>query len=51
VPLLVYGTGIKKDVNLGIRSTFADCGQTIADVLGAGMLTSGKSFKKDIMYG
>jgi phosphopentomutase len=51
VPLLVYGTGIKKDVNLGIRSTFADCGQTIADVLGAGMLTCGKSFKKDIMYG
>ena len=51
VPLLVYGTGIKKDVNLGIRATFADCGQTIADILGAGKLTSGKSFKKDIIYG
>jgi phosphopentomutase len=51
VPLLVYGTGIKKDVNLGIRSTFADCGQTITDILGAGELTSGKSFKRDIMYG
>jgi phosphopentomutase len=51
VPLLVYGSEIRKDVNLGIRSTFADCGQTIADILGAGKLTSGKSFKKDIIYG
>jgi phosphopentomutase len=51
VPLLVYGTGIKKDVNLGTRSTFADCGQTVADILGAGKLASGKSFKKDIVYG
>ena len=50
VPLLGYGTGIKKDVNLGTRSTFADCGQTIADILGAGKLTFGKSFKKDIIY-
>ena len=51
VPLLAYGSEIRKDVNLGIRSTFADCGQTIADILGAGKLTSGKSFKKDIIYG
>jgi phosphopentomutase len=50
VPLLVYGTGIKKDVNLGIRAAFADCGQTIADILGAGKLTCGKSFKKDIIH-
>jgi phosphopentomutase len=50
VPLLVYGTEIKKDVNLGTRSTFADCGQTIADILDAGKLTSGRSFKKDILY-
>ncbi len=49
VPLLVYGTHIKKDVNLGIRATFADCGQTIVDFLGAGTLRHGKSFKKDIV--
>lgn len=49
VPLLVCGTGIKKNVDLGIRSTFADCGQTIADILGAGNLAFGKSFKKDIL--
>ena len=50
VPLLVYGEAIKKDVDLGIRSTFADCGQTIADILGAGKLAFGESFKKDILY-
>jgi len=49
VPLLVCGTHIKKDVNLGIRATFADCGQTIVDLLGAGTLNHGKSFKKDII--
>ncbi len=50
VPLLVYGKGIKKGVDLGTRSTFADCGQTIADILGAGQLDFGKSFKKDLGY-
>lgn len=51
VPLLVYGTEIKKGINLGIRKTFADCGQTIADIIGAGKLAYGKSFKKDLMHG
>jgi phosphopentomutase len=50
VPLLVYGAGIKKGVDLGTRSTFADCGQTIADLLGAGQLAFGKSFKKKLLY-
>jgi phosphopentomutase len=50
VPLLVHGSGIKKGVDLGTRSTFADCGQTIADLLGAGRLAFGKSFKKHLMY-
>ena len=51
VPLLVYGKQIKKGVNLGIRGTFADCGQTIADFLDAGTLNHGLSFKKDIIHG
>lgn len=51
VPLLVYGTGIKKGVDLGTRSTFADCGQTIADIFGAGPLAFGKSLKKALLYG
>jgi len=50
VPLLVYGKAIKKDIDLGVRSTFADCGQTIADILGTGKLAFGKSFKKDLLY-
>jgi phosphopentomutase len=50
VPLLVYGEKIKKNVDLGIRATFADCGQSIADMLGAGKLAHGQSFKKDIMH-
>lgn len=33
VPLIVYGSAIKP-VNLGIRSTFADVGQSVADYLG-----------------
>ena len=51
VPLLVFGKRIKKGVNLGIRATFADCGQTVADFLDAGTLNHGMSFKKDIIHG
>jgi phosphopentomutase len=51
VPILVFGKGIKTAVDLGTRDTFADCGQTIADLLGAGALKFGKSFKGDIIYG
>ncbi len=51
VPLLVYGEAVKQGVHLGIRDTFADCGQTIADLLGAGRLLNGKSFKDDIVCG
>ena len=50
VPLLVYSTALKKAVNLGVRATFADCGQTIADIFAAGKLAHGISFKKDIMH-
>jgi phosphopentomutase len=49
VPLLACGEGVRKDIDLGIRTTFADCGQTIADVLGADKLIYGKSFKDDIL--
>jgi phosphopentomutase len=49
VPLLVYGKGIRKNVDLGIRKTFSDCGQTIAEVLGIEKLEHGESFVKEIM--
>ncbi len=32
--LLVFGSTIAKDVDLGIRASFADCGRSIADLLG-----------------
>lgn len=34
VPLLVWGQGLQGGVNLGIRESFADVGQTIAEFLG-----------------
>jgi phosphopentomutase len=49
VPLLVYGAGVRKNGDLGTRETFADCGQTIADLLDAQPLRHGRSFKKDII--
>jgi phosphopentomutase len=49
VPLLVYGEMVKKNVDLGTRDTYADCGQTIADLLDAKPLGHGRSFKKDII--
>jgi phosphopentomutase len=49
VPILVFGKSLKKGVDLGIRETFADCGQTLADLLGVGPLEQGTSFKKEIL--
>lgn len=48
VPLLVTGPGARTGVNLGIRSTFADLGQTIADNFGVGPMQHGTSFLSDI---
>ncbi|HEV8540639.1 MAG TPA: phosphopentomutase [Nitrospiraceae bacterium] len=44
VPLLTYGPRLARGVNLGVRRTFADLGQTIADVLGSKRLSWGESF-------
>ena len=51
VPLLVYGKNIKQGVNLGIRATFADLGQTISDYLGLEANFSATSFLKEIQKG
>ncbi|NLI93571.1 MAG: phosphopentomutase [Peptococcaceae bacterium] len=48
VPLLVYGKKIKRGVNLGTRSTFADVGATIAEILSVKPLLQGKSFFSEI---
>lgn len=47
-PILVYGKNIKENVNLGIRSTFADISATILDMLDLPKLENGISFRKEI---
>jgi len=49
VPLLVCGKNIKSNVDLGIRSTFADLGQTISEYLDLGAVFEAESFLNDIL--
>jgi phosphopentomutase len=49
VPLLVWGMNIGKNHNLGIRNSFADCGQTVAEIFGVGRLENGTSFMREIL--
>lgn len=49
VPLLVCGPRVRAGVDLGTRSTFADLGQTLADVFGVGPLAHGTSFLDAIL--
>jgi phosphopentomutase len=44
VPLLVAGASVTPGVNLGRRDTFADLGQTLADLFGVEPLAHGRSF-------
>lgn len=44
VPLLAYGPGIPRVVDLGTRKTFADLGQTLAENFGVQRLSAGESF-------
>jgi phosphopentomutase len=48
VPLLVYGKPVRAGVNLGVRSTFADLGQTIAQAFSVTPLVAGTSFAHEI---
>jgi len=48
VPLLVTGAHVRPAVDLGTRRTFADLGQTLADVFGVGRLPHGTSFLREI---
>ncbi|MDP2891582.1 MAG: phosphopentomutase [Bacillota bacterium] len=47
-PLLVFGDGIRRGVDLGVRSTFADIGATIIEFLGLKKWENGRSFWPDI---
>ena len=51
VPIIVYGKNIKQNINLGIRSTFADLGQTVSDYLELNANFDAVSFWNDIKKG
>lgn len=48
IPLLVYGDKILPK-NLGTRSTYADIGATVCEILGVDFRGEGKSFAKEIL--
>jgi phosphopentomutase len=48
VPLLATGRRVRAGVDLGTRRTFADLGQTLADVFGVGKLAHGTSFLPEL---
>lgn len=49
IPLLVNGPVVKSGINLGIRNSFADIGQTAAEYLGIPKLSAGTSFLTEII--
>ncbi|HEX6463440.1 MAG TPA: phosphopentomutase [Vicinamibacterales bacterium] len=49
VPVFVTGKVIRPGVDIGTRSTFADLGQTIAEIFGVGPLANGTSFLREIL--
>lgn len=48
VPLVVYSPALQGGVDLGIRSTYADLGQTVMENFAAGVLPFGKSFWREL---
>jgi len=48
VPLIVAGRRVRANADLGTRRTFADLGQTLADIFGVEPLASGTSFLGEI---
>jgi len=48
VPLLVTGRHVRAGLALGTRTTFADLGQTLAELFGVGPLVHGTSFLAEI---
>jgi phosphopentomutase len=48
VPLLVAGAAVRPGVDLGTRATFADLGQTLAELYGVERLAAGRSFLAEL---
>jgi phosphopentomutase len=49
VPLVVAGARVSAGVDLGTRATFADLGQTLAELFGVGRMANGTSFLREII--
>jgi phosphopentomutase len=49
VPVFAVGASVRGNVDLGVRSTFADLGQTLADLFDVGPLAHGRSFLDEIL--
>jgi phosphopentomutase len=49
VPVFLVGTTIKPATDIGTRATFADLGQTVAEIFGVGPLAHGTSFLRDVL--
>jgi phosphopentomutase len=49
VPILLYGEAVRPGADIGVRSTFADLGQTLAELFGVGPLPHGTSFLHEII--
>jgi phosphopentomutase len=49
VPVFVVGKTIRPGVDIGTRATFADLGQTVAEIFGVGPLAHGTSFLRDVL--
>lgn len=51
VPVLLYGRKVAAGTDLGTRATFADLGQTLAEIFGVGPLAHGTSFLRALSPG
>ena len=49
VPVLIAGQSVRPDLDLGTRASFADLGQTIADLFDVAPLAHGTSFLREIL--
>ena len=48
-PMVIFGENIKKGVNLGTRSGFADTGATVLEYLGIKEKNKGNSFLNEVI--
>jgi phosphopentomutase len=48
VPLLAAGPRVRRGADLGTRKTFADLGQTVAEIFGVGPMPHGTSFLREL---